>query len=212
MDAQVGGTLGNLDTLRTALTTLTAPSESLTQGVRDLAESLPSRFDHYWRAGAAVADGPIDLIDIFSGCGGISAGFRAINGILPTFRHVMAVDIDPFANATYERNLGLKPVPADVHELAVHPQQLRDLLSRSSRRAAAPLVLIGCAPCQGFSSHRNGAADERNELFLDFARIAVCLKPEFVVIENVPELCTDQHWSMVTQAGKYSRLMATEPI
>jgi DNA (cytosine-5)-methyltransferase 1 len=200
MRPQVGGVSANLDTLRDAFTALTAPTETLAQGLNELAESLPLNFNDYWDAGHHVSDGPVDLIDIFSGCGGISAGFRAINGIAPTFRHVLAVDNDPVANATYEKNIGLKPVAADAHELAVDPQRMRDLLSQSRRRPEAPLVLIGCAPCQGFSSHRNGATDDRNGLFVDFARIAVRLEPDFIVIENVPELCTDQHWGRVSQA------------
>jgi DNA (cytosine-5)-methyltransferase 1 len=200
MDTQVGRTSANLDGLRTALAALTGPSASLAQALQGLAESLPSNFDGYWSAGRSVDDGPIDLIDIFSGCGGTSAGFRALNGILPIFRHVLAVDIDPTANATYERNIGLKPVLSDAHELATQPQRMDDLISQSPRRSGAPLVLIGCAPCQGFSSHRNGAADKRNELFTDFAHIAVRLEPDFVIIENVPELCTDQYWDMVSEA------------
>jgi DNA (cytosine-5)-methyltransferase 1 len=130
----------------------------------------------------------------------MSAGFQAINGIAPAFRHVLAIDIDQLSNHTYENNLNLPPVNINVHELAENPHQLADLIDLSPRRPDNPLVLIGCAPCQGFSSHRNGAADDRNELFTDFAKIAVQLLPDFVLIENVPELCTDLHWPRVEEA------------
>src|SRR5262245_416321 len=35
--------------------------------------------DEAWLRAAAVTEGPIDVIDLFSGCGGMSAGFRALN-------------------------------------------------------------------------------------------------------------------------------------
>lgn len=197
MQAEASARSG-LESLRTAWTEVTAAGPG-PPSADDLAKLLMLHFDDYWQAARSVTGGPVDVIDFFSGCGGISAGFRTVNGLLPAFRHVLAVDTDPVSNATYERNIGLRPVAADVHELATRTQRLRKLLDQSGRRPGSPLVLIGCAPCQGFSSHRNGAADDRNELFVDFARIAVRLQPDFIVIENVPELCTDLHWSRVTR-------------
>jgi DNA (cytosine-5)-methyltransferase 1 len=165
----------------------------------ELAKTIPTVFDDWWERSRAVVDGPIDVIDFFSGCGGMSAGFRAVNGVVPAFRHVLAVDIDSVANATYARNLGLTPVHADVAALVADPDELSVILRDSSRRTEHPLVVIGCAPCQGFSSHRKSAEppDARNDLFEDFARLAIRLDPDFVVIENVPELCTDRHWPRI---------------
>jgi DNA (cytosine-5)-methyltransferase 1 len=165
--------------------------------IQRLLERAPAEFDHWWQRSKTAPDGPIDVIDIFSGCGGMSAGFRAVNGVISAFRHVLSIDIDPLSSRTYCQNLNLKPVLADVHELAQEPIKLDRLVAQSLRRSDNPLILIGCAPCQGFSSHRNGASDDRNKLFTDFAKIAVRLQPEFILIENVPELCTDQHWPRV---------------
>lgn len=158
--------------------------------------------DRRWTSALRADEGPIDVVDMFSGCGGMSAGFLSLNGITPTFRLAMAVDIDQVANRTYERNLGLRPLEQDVHALATAPGVLEAALAGSRRRPGQPLVLIGCAPCQGFSSHRNsaGAADPRNSLFLDFARVAVALRPAAVVVENVPELLTDRYWPLVEEA------------
>lgn len=173
--------------------------ESVRNQIMELAATAPQQFDNWWRAGRTVADGPIDVIDFFSGAGGMSAGFRAVNGIAPAFRHILAVDIDAVANATYQRNLGLTPVLADVSSLRRRKKELDALIRDSDRRPDHPLVVIGCAPCQGFSSHRNQSAvpDVRNDLFEDFAVIAVQLKADFIVIENVSELCTDRHWPRV---------------
>jgi DNA (cytosine-5)-methyltransferase 1 len=170
--------------------------------IQYLLQSATDEFDHWWQAAKHVPDGPIDIIDIFSGCGGMSAGFRAINGIVPAFRHVLSIDIDQLSNETYERNIKVKPVNVDVHDLAGNQAKLDKLIAQSPRRPSSPLVLIGCAPCQGFSSHRNGAVDKRNELFIEFASIAVRLLPDFILIENVPELCTDRHWPRVQEVRR----------
>jgi DNA (cytosine-5)-methyltransferase 1 len=157
--------------------------------------------DRYWST-SQDSSGPIDVIDMFSGCGGMSAGFRAINGLFPAYKNVLAVDIDDVANSTYERNLGLKPTRADVAKLARDDSRLNDLIAGSERRPGHPLVLIGCAPCQGFSSHRNrtGQRDIRNGLFVDFAKIAAKLQPDAIVVENVPELLTERYWPYVERA------------
>jgi DNA (cytosine-5)-methyltransferase 1 len=158
--------------------------------------------DEHWLASQQAPKGPIDVIDIFSGCGGMSAGFLAINGAIPTFNLVAGIDIDPIANSTYERNLGVPSFDLDVSFLANQPRSLARLISSSARREDHPLVLIGCAPCQGFSSHRNraGQKDPRNSLFVDFARIGATLKPDAIVIENVPELLTNKYWPFIRES------------
>jgi DNA (cytosine-5)-methyltransferase 1 len=168
--------------------------------IDSLQETLAAQMDGWWTQ--AHNDGPIDVVDMFSGCGGMSAGFRLINGIVPAYRLVLAVDTDEVANRTYERNLGLRPELIDVAALARARKSRWDVLDRRTRDPKRPLVMIGCAPCQGFSSHRNAAGhgDPRNDLFEDFVRVAVKAEPDFVVIENVPELCVDDHWLRVVNA------------
>jgi len=59
-------------------------------------------------------------------------------------------------------------------------------------------VLIGCAPCQGFSAHRKknwNTADERNGLIAAFAKVAIAMSPDCIVMENVPELLSSKYWS-----------------
>lgn len=155
-----------------------------------------------WKRAKSGISGPIDIIDMFSGCGGMSTGFMSVNGMTPSFRLVGAVDIDEVANQSYELNLGVKPFHADIGELARRPKFLANTIGSVRPDPSRPLVLIGCAPCQGFSSHRNdtGSSDPRNSLFVDFARIAAKLKPAAVVVENVPELLTDRYWPFVTRA------------
>lgn len=178
----------------------TGPGDDPWRWVSELQGVAATQVDTWWAC--AQDGGPIDVVDMFSGCGGMSAGFRLVNGVVPAYRLVMAVDIDPVANRTYERNLGLSPEPADVTALARARRPAWQILDRSRRDPDRRLVLIGCAPCQGFSSHRNaaGQVDPRNDLFEDFIRVAVKAEPDFVVIENVPELCIDDHWTRVANA------------
>ena len=169
-----------------------------------LAFQLGNGLDDLWRQSSVAPEGPIDVIDVFSGCGGMSAGFRALNGISPTFRLALAVDIDEDANLSYEANLGLTPLDLDVAALARNRTRLTRLLEDARSGSNAPLVLIGCAPCQGFSSHRNaaGEADDRNSLFVSFARITARVQPDAVVVENVPEILTDRYWPIVQEARR----------
>jgi len=171
---------------------------------RALGAAAALAVDRYWRASTTAPSGPINVIDMFSGAGGMSAGFRVANGIAPLFRIAGAVDIDPVANRTFERNFGVTPLQADVSELARDPRALQSVMEACGHSPDTPLVLIGCAPCQGFSSHRNGAGEEdtRNSLFVDFARVAAMLKPAAVVIENVPELLTNRYWPYVREARR----------
>lgn len=133
------------------------------------------------------------LIDLFSGCGGASAGFLASG----RFAHIHAADNDPWANATYERNLGYAP----------HRLDLSTLTSSSARRewrqglevpAGMPVVLFGGPPCQGFSSHVKMRGDRhgRNDLFTTFGELALEAQPEVVMIENVADLVSQRSWNL----------------
>ncbi len=139
------------------------------------------------------------VLDFFAGCGGMSAGFAAAG-----FRVRGGVDINADAVATYSRNIPGRGLLRDVRELDADPSALDDLLADVGYNPARPLVLIGCAPCQGFSSHRKkrwAAEDERNSLVAVFCRIAARLNPVAVVMENVPEMLSHKYWADFT-AGR----------
>ena len=165
-----------------------------------LVSKVALHLDQAWSHSKTSPEGSIDVIDVFSGCGGMSAGFKCVNGVVPAFRIAQGVDIDPIANQSFFANLGVVPSLADVSELA-QSDRLVDYV-RLNCRPGAPLVLIGCAPCQGFSSHRNaaGLADPRNNLFSDFISIAARIRADAVVVENVPEILTARYWPLVKDA------------
>ena len=119
--------------------------------------------------------------DLFSGCGGMSLGFEQAG-----FECVGAIDKDENAAQTYASNIGVEPIVGDITEFTA-----QDLLNEFGVAPGELDVLISCAPCQGFSQHRNKhdiEHDERNTLVSLSAELAVGMEPEFFVVENVPEL------------------------
>ena len=176
--------------------------------VRHAVEALTPKvsigIDENFTAAQAARPGPIHVADLFSGCGGMSAGFASINGVLSAYRLTAAADIDPVANRSYFANLGLKPDHLDIAQAARLPAASPFLQRLRASRGKDPLVLIGCAPCQGFSSHRNSAGrnDPRNGLFADFVTIALHLEPDVIVAENIPELLTSTYWSYIESATR----------
>lgn len=137
---------------------------------------------------------PIDVLDLFSGCGGLSLGFAQFeNG--KRFRIIGGVDTDQNACRTFEDQLGAPALNVDVRELMENVDD-SGFLSNFKPRSGGPLVVVGGPPCQGFSAHRkkDPRLDERNDLVDVFFEIAISLRPEFIVMENVPEVFDDRHW------------------
>lgn len=153
---------------------------------RRLALGLPTDL-----VGGPRADGPVDVVDVFCGCGGLSTGFELVGRATPSFRLVGAADIDPAAIDTYAANLPVAPARVDLAAVAATPERIDAFLASLPRRPGARTVLVGGPPCQGFSAHRKKDGkpkDERNTLVRAYAQLAVRLRPEVVVLENVPEI------------------------
>jgi DNA (cytosine-5)-methyltransferase 1 len=108
------------------------------------------------------------------------------------------VDVNQISLNTYEHNYGVTASKVDVRELANNKDKLRSFLgSLLEYDANLPTILIGCAPCQGFSAHRKknwDQPDARNGLVEAFADVAVSMQPDCVIMENVPELLSGRYW------------------
>jgi len=122
---------------------------------------------------------PIAVVDFFSGCGGTALGFRDAGLSI-----VAAVDNDPNAANTYRHNFP---------EATFIERDIRDVSAREIKKTIpsdVPLLLSGCAPCQPFSKQNRArdGDDPRRFLLAEFQRFVVALRPDFVVVENVPGL------------------------
>lgn len=109
------------------------------------------------------------VIDLFAGCGGLTAGF-ATEG----FRSVFAVESDSVAASTYAANFGAEHVRA------------RPLGMIDSTELPSAEVVVGGPPCQGFSGlGRRDPADQRNQLWREYLDVIATVRPRVFVLENV---------------------------
>ena len=124
------------------------------------------------------ADKDIIAIDCYCGAGGLTRGLREA-GIAV----VKGIDNDATSRDTYEKNNpGAAFMEADMRK--VTPEQVMQGIQRDGKR----LLLAGCAPCQPFSRQNAMGTDrhKRRSLISHFGMLVSRIKPEFVLIENVP--------------------------
>lgn len=147
-----------------------------------------------------ASEATFDVIDFFCCGGGMSLGFASL---WEFFRILGGVDINSTSLKTYELNHGTQVLNADITTISPESNVIQQTFNLKKNR---PLVVIGCAPCQGFSAHRkkdgDKPEDERNTLIGYFSDIAVNLNPDFVVMENVPEILTGKYKNHYEEAKK----------
>ena len=114
------------------------------------------------------------IIDLFSGCGGLSLGFLNAG-----YKILAAYDNWDEAINIYKKNFQ-------------HPILKRDLSDTNNIEDIAkfsPDIIIGGPPCQDFSSagHRDETLGRAN-LTISFAEIVCKIRPSFFLMENVPTI------------------------
>lgn len=112
------------------------------------------------------------VIDLFSGCGGMSLGFANAG-----FEVVAAFDHWKPAIETYRRNFAH---PIFEYDLSAYEKDCAVF------KEFKPEMIIGGPPCQDFSSA--GKRDEslgRADLTVSYAEIVATVKPKWFVMENV---------------------------
>jgi DNA (cytosine-5)-methyltransferase 1 len=127
--------------------------------------------------GSAVpARSVFSVVDLFSGAGGLSEGFRQAG-----FAVLAGSDNDPDALATYAVNFPeAQVIHGDIRAAAVKEQILA-----AAREAS---VLVGGPPCQAYSQMRNHTRvidDPRNSLYREFVEALRAALPLAFVMENV---------------------------
>lgn len=121
----------------------------------------------------------LKVLDLFSGAGGLSRGFMDAG-----YEVVLGVDFDDAALRTFKENHG--NATAMKLDLFEH-DNIREILQFLKKNNHKIDVLVGGPPCQGFSvAGPRNMNDKRNSLYLAMVKIAEKLKPQAVVLENVP--------------------------
>lgn len=128
-----------------------------------------------------VVPGSPTLIDLFAGCGGMTAGF-----VRHGFSPILAVEHDLHAAATYAANYG---------EDHTHWGDIADIDDADIPQAD---VVIGGPPCQGFSNLGSKDVDDpRNQLWKQFLRFVQIAHPQVFVIENVDRFRASAEFQLV---------------
>lgn len=124
-------------------------------------------------------------VDLFAGVGGLSLGFEQAG-----FDVVAAVDVDPIHCAAHKYNF---PQTTTICRsvIDITGEEIRKRAGIGNREID---VVVGGAPCQGFSMMGKRALDDkRNQLVYHFVRVVVELSPKYFVFENVKGLTLGKH-------------------
>ena len=115
-------------------------------------------------------------IALFSGCGGVSLGFKSAG-----FNVVGFVEIEESARKIYSANFkDAECLGTDIRKVK------KSEIEKWKQKFGHISVLCGGPPCQGFSlAGKRDSNDSRNQLYQNYLKIAKILKPEAIVLENV---------------------------
>ena len=129
------------------------------------------------------SENKLKVLDLFCGVGGISYGFEQSNNYVTIGGLDLLHDRINTFQLNHSHAFGFS---FDIG--AFEPSELNKYLQDK------PDIIVGGAPCQGFSSIRPFRSltedDSRNSLFKNFARYIEFFKPTWFVFENVVGLLT----------------------
>lgn len=118
------------------------------------------------------------VLSLFAGIGGFDLGLERTGG----FETVAFCEIDPFCQKVLAKHWPGVPIYDDVRTLTAE---------RLATDGIAVDVICGGFPCQDLSSAGAQAGigeNTRSGLFREMLRLAVALRPKFIVFENVARL------------------------
>lgn len=149
--------------------------------MRARAKRHPAQLELVKPQKATAAHPLLRTIDLFSGAGGITEGFRTAG-----YACLYANDAMPEAMQTFHHNH--PEAWADCRSIEqVNPAEIRAQLHLAKGELD---VLAGGPPCQGFSINapERFLTDPRNKLFKDYVRFLEEFEPKAFLFENVPGL------------------------
>lgn len=113
------------------------------------------------------------VIDLFSGCGGLSLGFQDAG-----FEIVAAYENWDKAVEIYRKNFNHPIYNYDLSQV----EDYSEFIDKN------PDIIIGGPPCQDYSSAGKRKEGENANLTTDFANIVVNVKPKYFLMENVDQI------------------------
>lgn len=135
------------------------------------------------------------ILDLFSGCGGISLGFGAAG-----FRIAAGIESNPAAVASYGINFhpgnSMHAVECDI--TSTTPEQFVQKL-KVGRPSEAFDIIIGGPPCQTYArvgrpklrdldEHSDAFNDPRSTLYTSYIKYVKSCHPLAILMENVPDV------------------------
>ncbi|GAB6012638.1 DNA cytosine methyltransferase [Viscerimonas tarda] len=126
----------------------------------------------------------ISVIDLFCGIGGLTHGLKKAGIDVKA-----GIDFDKSCKYAYEVNNNAKFIGEDIAK--IKGTELKEIWGNSK----IP-VLVGCAPCQPFSTHSNKVKDKESgdkwNLLNEYLRLVEETKPSILSMENVPNLANKE--------------------
>lgn len=119
------------------------------------------------------------VVDLFCGVGGLTHGF-----VKEGFKVLAGIDCDDACKYAYEtNNNGARFIDKTIE--SVQPNEIRRLYPRPHIK-----ILVGCAPCQPFSSYakKKRHKNDKWKLLQTFSNLVEQVQPQIVSMENVPDL------------------------
>lgn len=116
-----------------------------------------------------------NVMDLFAGVGGLSFGFSKLSD----FSIVAANEIEKDISIAYTLNHpDVCMMNCDINDLTA--EKLKEVLGGQKID-----IVVGGPPCQSYSTLGKRRLDDRANLFLQYKRILLILKPKAFVFENV---------------------------
>lgn len=133
----------------------------------------------------------ISGVDLFCGVGGLTHGL-----IKAGIKVRAGIDIDNTCQYAYEANNNAKFIGKDISK--INGADLEKFWKKGEIK-----VLVGCAPCQPFSTHSNKVKDREQgdkwNLLNQFIRIVEEAEPSIISMENVPNLSNKEIFKRFVQ-------------
>ena len=123
---------------------------------------------------------PVTAVDIFCGIGGLTYGLKKAGIDVKA-----GIDSDKSCKYAYEKNNKTKFIYKDIREIKA--KEIKNLYGKNDFK-----VLVGCAPCQPFSTHTQKVKNRKNRedwgLLYYFLDLIKKVRPHIVSMENVVQI------------------------